>query len=453
VSTHLSVRYGVRYNVAPAPSSRTDMEPLLLDVDALPTKAQQLPNGTRLWNTSWRNVAPHLAATYQFGAATGHETTVRAGWNLVFDDVTAGAVVFGRGYPYATIHAVNPLVVPIPDNAWNSAAPEPFTQGDRNTYFAFPRDLKSPRTYNWQVGVDQAIGQTQHLGLSYVGAAGRNLTYWYGYNSVGGSPAQANAFSNDGSSDYHALLAEYVWRLSRGLQAQVGYTWGHAIDVDSGETLTPNPPPLLISPRSNRASADFDRRHVLQAVASYQFPRPAGPRLIRSFGADWQVDAVVAIRSGAPVTVTASRDIGFGQFEYRPDVVPDVPLWIPNQSAPGGQLINREAFIVPTESRQGTLGRNTLRASPLRQVDLGLSRSIRLGERVVARLRLDAFNVFNIPNFGPPAAEWNNEDIFGRPIQSYASSLGTGTLTRGGLVPVQQLGGPRSVQVGVRFTF
>jgi hypothetical protein len=457
VSKHFSLSYGIRYNIEPPPSNLTDTPPLILDADALPT-AQERPTGTPLWKTPWNNVAPRVATAYQFGTATNHETTLRASWNVGFDEITsASSNVFGGNYPYVSRRAAQVAVFPVQADVLDTPAPQRFASLDRNSYYASPGNFRTPRTYGWQVGVDQALGRVQRLSVAYAGAAGRDLPYWY-LSSVESQPqiVRVTAFSNAARSDYHALLAEYVWRLSHGLQAQVSYTWSHAIDVDSGETgslISPNPPPIRIAPSSSRGSADFDRRHVLQTVASYQLPQPARSMLLRSLATDWQIDLGVAVRSGAPFTVTSLRDISYGQFAFRADAVAGVPMWKSDPTAPGGRRLNPDAFTTPTESRQGTLGRNTLRAFPLRQVDLGLSRVIRLGDRLTARLRFDAFNVFNIPNFGPPVAELQSGQPFGRPSQSYASALGTGTLGGGGLVPIQQVGGPRSVQIGIRLAF
>jgi hypothetical protein len=458
VSKHFSLGYGVRYNIEPAPSNLTDTEPLIYDADVLPD-AKERPAGTPLWKTSWSNIAPRVSAAYQIGSGTNYETTLRASWNLGFDEIwSASANVFGANYPYVSRRVAAVTVFPVPAEVLDTPTPARFAPLDCNTYYASPETFRTPRVYSWQVGVDQSLGRFQRLSVAYVGTAGRDQSYWYSSNVAGQTAVRVNAFSNDGQSDYHAMLAEYVWRLSHGLQAQVSYAWSHAIDIDSGErgliTSVTTPRPSLLSPRSSRGSADFDRRHVLQTVASYQLPPLAGPWLLRTLGADWQVDAVLAFRSGAPFTVTSVRDIGFGQFNYRADPVAGFPVWITDRTAPGGQRLNPYAFETPAEPRQGMLGRNTLRASPLRQVDLGLSRVIRLGDRMTARLRFEAFNVFNIPNFGSPLADVQiSQEQFGRPFQSYANALGTGTLSGGGLVPLQQVGGPRSVQIGIRVTF
>src|SRR5262249_306040 len=147
--------------------------------------------------------------------------------------------------------------------------PEKFTSDDFNTYYAFPKDFRVPRTHSWQVGLDQLLGPTQRLSVGYAGAAARELPYKYFYNVGSG---KAYAYSNDGRSDYNALLTEYAWRPWHGLQVRATYALSHAIDLDSGEDALGNLPPSVIDPVSNRGSADFDRRHVFQTTASYQLP-------------------------------------------------------------------------------------------------------------------------------------------------------------------------------------
>jgi len=452
VSPRLSLDYGVRYDVEPAPTSITDTQPLLIRFETLP-QIQPLPTGSQLWKTSWGNVAPHIAATYQLGTASGYETNLRAGWNLVFDALTSpGANAFGWGYPFRSLRPFTRLTFPVSASAVDTPAPATFSNGDLNEYYAFPRHLRSPHVRSWQFGLDQALGHTQRLSLAYAGAAGRDLVYWQGYH-VGSPDPIVHAFSNDARSDYHALLLEYVHRLSHGFQTRLSYTWSHAIDTDSGEPLTPHPPATLLSPSSNRGSADFDRRHVLEVAGSYRVPTPRLPKLLEAACANWQIDIVGIVRSGGPVTITSDRTLGSGTYTVRPDVVPGALVWIADSTVPGGRRINPDAFAIP-EERQGTLGRNTLRASPLRQVDLSLSRSMRLGDRKTIQIRLDAFNAFNVVNFGPPDGDLGNVGFgFGQPRTSYAQRLGAGSLLFGGLTPLQQVGGPRSIQIGLRFGF
>lgn len=450
LTPRLSIDAGLRYRIQPAPTSGIAEQPLLIDYEALP-EMRTLPAGSALWATSWTDLAPHVGATYQLGTTAGHETTVRAGWSLAFDDlVSPGVTALSQGYPFVTRRVVAGARLPVPESDLTGSIPA-FAPGDVSDYFALPRNLRAPRTANWQLGIEQALNGAQRVSVAYVGASARDLLYRSVYQPLD-RQTNVTAYSNDAQSSYHALLGEYVRRLSSGLQMRAVYTWSHAIDTDSGESLIFNPPPWLLSPELNRGSSDFDRRHALQVSATYRLPAFSRlPAPWRAVASDWQVDVVGMLRSGAPINLAANAEFGGAPYAARPDLVPGQPLWVADPTSPTGQRLNPAAFGPdPSElivDRQGTLGRNVLRASWLRQIDLAVSRSFRV-RGMTLQLRAEAFNVFNLPNFGSLVTTVGNVG-FGAPFQSYADTLGSGTLTRGGLVPVQQVGGPRSLQ----FTF
>jgi hypothetical protein len=64
---------------------------------------------------------------------------------------------------------------------------------------------------------------------------------------------------------------------------------------------------------------------------------------------------------------------------------------------------------------------------------------------------MEAFNAFNHPSFADPVRYANNP-LFGRPASMLNQMLGTGS-PGSGLAPLLQSGGPRSVQLSVRFQF
>lgn len=435
VARRTSLGLGLRYSVRPAPTSRSDAQPSLVDYDALPMVVRRRA-GTRLWETSWRDVAPHVSITHALRTRPNWATTLHGAWSLVVDDLTApGLIPFGRGDGYVSTTLLGPTTFPLSPGSLQAATPAPFAT---ETY-AIPADLHRPRTHEWQIGFEQELGSTQRLGLSYVGTTSRNLTYWTGRN-LGSDPVYT--YSNDARSEYHALLARYIKRLSHGVQSRVAYAWGHAIDTNSGEELLPNPPETLAPLRKSRGSSDFDRRHLFQMSASYHLSWPRSSRLRKSIG-EWDIAVVLTAQSGAPVTVLIHQE----EYFVRPDVNPDVPIWIVDSTLPFGRHLNAAAFKAPGEGH-GTLGRNVLRASPLRQLDASVSRSVTIGG-LRLQIRMDAFNVLGQENFGPPESRLGAVG-FGEPKWSYADSLGTGTLRQGGLTPVSQLGGPRSFRLGVR---
>jgi hypothetical protein len=85
------------------------------------------------------------------------------------------------------------------------------------------------------------------------------------------------------------------------------------------------------------------------------------------------------------------------------------------------------------------------------QLDLGLQRQFAFSDRWKAQLRIETFNTLNHPNFGNPDA-FLGDPTFGRPVTMLDQFLGAGG-PASGLAPALQIGGPRSVQIAVRFRF
>jgi len=104
-------------------------------------------------------------------------------------------------------------------------------------------------------------------------------------------------------------------------------------------------------------------------------------------------------------------------------------------------------FFSPTNV---DLGRNVLRGFGATQVDLTLRRQFKLWERLSLQARADLFNVFNHPNFTPPI-NYLTSPQFGQSTQMLGTSLGSGG--QGGLSPLFQIGGPRSVQLALKLLF
>jgi hypothetical protein len=141
---------------------------------------------------------------------------------------------------------------------------------------------------------------------------------------------------------------------------------------------------------------------------------------------------------------------GIAQYP-RPNLVLEVPLVLYGAQYPGGKAFNPAAFSAPPAGQQGDFGRNVLRGFGATQADVAFQRQFHLVERLQLRFRGEFFNIFNHPNFGPP--DNNTTDaLFGYSTATLASSLGSGG-ANGGLNPLYQIGGPRSIQLALKLQF
>src|SRR5262249_29677102 len=197
---------------------------------------------------------------------------------------------------------------------------------------------------------------------------------------------------NTGFSNFESLQAQFQRRLSKGLQALVSYTAAHSLDnasTDSASYLSA----IIVNPLRDYGPSDFDIRHALSAACSYNLPGTER-RLWKPILNHWAFDGVYTFRTATPVDVTYTRDLGYGVYSFRPDVVSGVPLYLADPNAPGGRAFNPDAFTLPDTypGRQGTLGRNVLRGFDLNQVNFTLRREFPIYEQMRLQFRSEMFN-------------------------------------------------------------
>jgi len=446
----LMITYGLRWEYNVAPSSPNGTLPFTVTgVDNLATM-KLAPPGTPLWHPQKHDFAPRLGVAWQ----PLPNLVLRAGAGI-FYDLGYSAVADGAGaFPYDQIKFIFNTSFPL---SAAEAAPTPFTTTPPVSYLAVvdPNHVL-PRTYEWNAAVERTLGKADVLTVTYLGAAGRKLMRQDILS--GPNPNFTGEFDlmrNDANSTYQALQAQFRHRLTHGLQTLLSYTWAHAIDDASSDAYPVNVRPDKSPSYQERGSSDYDVRHTFSGAVSYNIPAPGGGIWNTILG-NWSTDSIVYARTAPPVNVVTGKDPFGGPLSgangaTRPDLISGVPLWIADPNVAGGKRINPAAFSIPTTPRQGDMGRNALRGFGATQVDLTLRRQFKLWERLSIQARADLFNIFNHPNFGPPI-NYLSSPLFGQSTQMLGASLGSGG-QNGGLNPLYQIGGPRSVQLALKLVF
>jgi hypothetical protein len=289
--------------------------------------------------------------------------------------------------------------------------------------------LRTPYVQNWFAGVQQHVTNRWYVEVSHMGGLGRKLIS----NDIVNRPVtldnpagrinpglpDLNYRSNSGSSDYTALgaLAHYRSALA---DLQVSYTWSHSIDNQSD--------PLLLDPfslnrfnpedtgaaaiyskfsrqfdsRIDRGGSDFDIRHSLVFYSIWRLP---GPRRgwIGHLAGGWQLSQLASIRTGLPYAVLFNA--GDPDQQTRPNLVPGVRPEMQSPAAGGVQVLNRNAFALPSSGSVGNLGRNSFTGPGFWNLDFSLAKSFpirRLSEATRVQIRADAFNLLNHANLSQP---------------------------------------------------
>jgi hypothetical protein len=416
IGSRLTATYGVRWELSPAPTPG-GTSATYFDAATGSLVSLQQP----LWHSHYGNVAPRLGIAYRL--TKRGDTVIRAGGGFYYD---------------SSLSLATDLVNDGPLNVsqYSSARNAPFPA---QLEFGFLPNLRLPLVKQWNVSVEHAFDDHDVLSLGYVGSSGQNLIR----REVGGEGSTPTVIfalaTNDGSSIYHSLQAQYRRKLSRGFQAIASYAWSHSIDnssTDGGLYWAGSG----LSPSNDRASSDFDVRQVATVGFSYQWR-------------GWMLDGMFRARTGFPVNVLDVEQYMGISFEnvFRPNYVGGQPLWISNPNLPGGRELNPAAFVAAPLNVQGNLGRNAIAGFGMNQLDLSARREWLFNEHRAIVARLEAFNALNHANFADPIP-YLSSPLFGQSSSMLNMLLGTGS-PGSGLAPIFQSGGPRSLQLMLQFRF
>jgi hypothetical protein len=437
-----TLTYGVRWELSPAPSGRDETLLASWENVETPSVLQLAPSGTPLWKTTYGNFAPRIGAAYQL--TPKGDLVIRGGVGIFYDlgsDTVANLAAY---FPNDGISCCATVSLPVPNAGpyLPVLSTEPPYSGVVRGYSP---NLRLPRSYQWNVAIEKSFGGKQALTLTYVGQAGRELLRQEGLQKPNSNFSSNFVLtSNDARSNYNALQLQYRRPVSDRLQALLNYTYAHSLDNVSNDVVLAVSGGV-ISAANDYASSSFDVRHSFSGAVTYEIPGAAEKGVVSALTKDWSVEAVVVARTGFPFNgqvLTAT----IGGAHPRPNLVPGQPIWIPNPGAGGGKSLNPKAVAKPPAGTQGNEGRNDIEGFGLTQVDLSIGRKFRLTERVNLEFRTDAFNVLNHPNFANPQAFVGLGPTF---LQS-TTMLNQGL---GGLNPLFQEGGPRSLQLGLKLRF
>lgn len=456
---YLTITYGARYEVNPAPTERDGRNPAVVTNVRTPTSIALAPSGTALYRTTYNNIAPRFGVAWQATTKQNWETVVRGGVGTFYDlgGGSAAGSAFSGSFPYTSEKTLVDFFAGFPyPMSTAQLTPDPIvtTLPASTQIFAFADDIVLPRTYQFNLAIEQSLGSNQTVSVSYVGARGEKLLRQDFLAAPNANfPNGVVVTRNAAESAYDSMQLQYTRRLSNGFQALASYTLAQSTDTASNDVAR-SASILVVSPENDRGPSDFDIRHNFTAAITYNIPTPfKDNNIAKAIFGGWSTDAIFRYRSAPPVNVTVQNLSVNGVANVtRPNIVVGQPFYLEGSQYPGGRRINPAAFSNPVAGTRGNLSRNALRGFDAKQVDITLRRDFRIREKMGIQLRGEVFNVFNHPNFGNPDRNFGSP-TFGLATQMLGRSLTNGNGGGAGLNSVFQIGGPRSIQLSARFYF
>lgn len=315
-------------------------------------------------------------------------------------------------------------------------------------HFLSPHHMVNAKYLEWSLQMQQQLTPSDAVILSYVGNHGYHLiSYDYGINQnlAGNAYTPSSAYTsfddvpvnppdprfgqmgiiNDSAhAGYNGISFEYKHIDSRGLTANISYTYSHAIDDISnggqgevfnnngfGNQIVPNHLSQLMY-----SNSDYDIRNNFLLDLTYLEPYRFQNKIVQVVAAGWTVAGKAYWRSGLPFSVLnnfAENDLsnGTGNGTVLADVLtPHFDHFCNSYSHPcfqghyfnGSGVSIQDIYNDPAQTNFGNVPRNAFYGPHYADVDLSLYKNLFQKGSTEFKVGAQTFNIFNHTNFAAP---------------------------------------------------
>jgi hypothetical protein len=425
-SRDLTFSLGLRYELNTPVQTYAGLASMLADDFETIIPSSFPAVGFQFSEPNHKDIAPRLGATYRLNG----RTVLRAGYGIYYNPNQMNSFTFLTNNPpiaaVATFSSdpANPTLSF--DQPFGAVGP-----GGPPDMISPTRQLPNARKDQWSADLQRELWSGAALDVQYVGSNTSHLDRSFFNNTPQPGPGPVDPrrpsqrfrsrriIQNDLIADYDAVSVILRKRMSRGLQADVHYTWSRTRDMSThsnggGQTMNN----YDIWADYGAANWDVPHRFVANYIYDVPFLKSSPHAVLKYVVAGWQIGGVTTIQSGTPINVTIAADranIGITGLQ-RPDLVGPVPELDCQESPTSRDLINcfdPSAFAMPAQYTFGSAPRNVLRGPKAMVTDLSLVKNIPVSGAMRVQIRAEIFNAFNNVNYGNPNAVFGTA-TFGR---------------------------------------
>src|SRR5438067_1382072 len=475
---NVTVDYGVRYALYPpvtdTNNTLTNFLPSRFDPAKAPTCAnaacttivtgtgdplngiivagQNSPFGNAVYAFDKTNVQPRVGVTWD-PRSTGR-TIYRGSYGVYYDQALVGIFEQNSFTNPPIVNTVSLLNARLS----NPAAGTTSTTSGVLARIGNGDDFKTPRTQQWNIGLQRQLYARGALDVGYVGGHGDHLIRqidvdypqpadvlrlgsvnlarpYLGYGAI--TLRTTNARSN-----YWGVLASFRHDGGAAGALSVNYTLSRTQTDASNDRDAIDIPQNPLDLEAEYADARTDRRHIFTANYVYNIPflKDSPNVVLKAVLGGWQVAGITAINSGQPIPRISESTNGFLRGG-RPNIVAD-----PAAGSQTGNLFwfNPNAYTPAADGTFGNSRRAEFRQPGRNQTDLSISKNWTFNRTQRIQFRADAINAFNHTQWlaDPQAAGLDNTCTVS------LTTCNTPADTFGQILAARA---PREIQLGLKF--
>ena len=427
--SNVTVDYGVRYSLYPPVTDENNVLTNFSPAAYVPANAPRCANaacttillgtgdplngivvagrnsefGDAIYRFDKSNVQPRVGVTWD--PASNGRTIYRGSYGVYYDQALVGIFEQNAFVNPPYVSTVNILNARLSNPASGTTST---TSGVLNL-IGNGDDFKTPRTQQWNLGVQRQVYTRGAIDVGYVGTRGDRLIRPIDINYPQpadvlrlGSVNLARPFQGYGSitlrettarSNYWGILSTFRHDGGAAGSLTLNYTLSRNQTDSTNDRDAVDIPQNPLDIEAEYADARTDRRHIFTANYVYMLPflKDSSNAAAKAILAGWSISGITTINSGQPMSRILAGTNGFLRGS-RPNIAGDPAA---GEQTANLYWFNPNAYAPAADGTFGNSRRAEFRQPGRNQTDLSLSKNWTFNSTQRIQFRADLINAFN----------------------------------------------------------